>query len=110
MADGIRRAAIMSDEKLKAIREAFAPGNAEMTASSAEAGQAREVVPVEYDGTPMEIGFNPQYLLDFLTPCGSDSVCMLHRVIRQRGAKSAVRGRFPITLVDWNSGQRIRFK
>ncbi len=85
MADGIRRAAIMSDEKLKAIRVAFAPGTVEMTASSAEAGEARELVPVEYNGAPMEIGFNPQYLLDFLGACGSDSVCISVRDSETQG-------------------------
>ncbi len=72
--DGIRRAAIMSDEKLRAIRLCFKTGSLELTASSAEAGEAREVVPVEYDGASLEIGFNPLYLLDFIANCGSDSI------------------------------------
>jgi DNA polymerase-3 subunit beta len=72
--DGIRRTAIMSDEKLKAIRLAFKTGALELTASSAEAGEAREVVPVEFEGATLEIGFNPQYLLDFVGICGSDSI------------------------------------
>jgi DNA polymerase-3 subunit beta len=74
LGDGIRRAAIMSDEKLRAVRLAFSSATLELTASSAEAGEAREVVPVEYDGDEVEIGFNPQYLIDFLSVCGSDSV------------------------------------
>lgn len=72
--DGIRRAAIMSDEKLKAIRLAFKPGALELTASCAEAGESREVVPVDFDGDNLEIGFNPQYLLDFISACGSESI------------------------------------
>ncbi len=39
LAEGIRRAAVMSDEKLRAVRLAFAPGTAEITASSADAGE-----------------------------------------------------------------------
>ena len=74
LGDGIRRAAIMSDEKLRAIRLAFSADTVEMTASSAEAGEAHEVVPVEYEGPAMEIGFNPQYLLDFLGACSAESV------------------------------------
>ena len=74
--DGIRRAAIMSDEKLRAIRLSFKTGTLELTASSADAGEAREVVPVEYEGDSLDIGFNPQYLLDFV---GSLRVgCDLH--------------------------------
>ena len=74
--DGIRRAAVMSDEKLRAVKFSFNPGVLELTASSADAGEAREVVPVNYEGGSVVIGFNPQYLLDFLGVCGSDSVCL----------------------------------
>jgi DNA polymerase-3 subunit beta len=72
--DGIRRTAIMSDEKLKAIRLSFKTGALELTASCAEAGEAREVVPVEFEGANLDIGFNPLYLLDFVGICGSDSI------------------------------------
>jgi DNA polymerase III subunit beta len=72
--DGIRRAAIMSDEKLKAIRLSFKTGSLELTASCAEAGEAREVVAVEFGGENLDIGFNPLYILDFVGICGSDSV------------------------------------
>jgi DNA polymerase III subunit beta len=74
LVDGIRRAAIMSDEKLRAIKLSFKAGFLELTASSAEAGEAREVVPVEFDGDGIDIGFNPQYLLDFLGVCAVDSI------------------------------------
>jgi DNA polymerase-3 subunit beta len=72
--DGVRRAAIMSDEKLKAIRLSFKTGTLELTASCAEAGEAREIVPVEYEGESLDIGFNPQYLLDFIAACGAESI------------------------------------
>jgi DNA polymerase-3 subunit beta len=72
--DGIRRAAIMSDEKLKAIRLSLTSGVVELTASCAEAGESHEKVPVEYEGDSLEIGFNPVYLLDFIGVCGSDSI------------------------------------
>jgi DNA polymerase III subunit beta len=74
LGDGIRRAAIMSDEKLKAIRLSFKTGALELTASSAEAGEAREVVPIEFEGETLDIGFNPLYLLDFIGACGSESI------------------------------------
>jgi DNA polymerase III subunit beta len=76
LGDGIRRAAIMSDEKLKSIRLSLTPGVLELTASCAEAGESHENVPVEYAGDSLEIGFNPAYLLDFIGVCGSDSVSL----------------------------------
>jgi DNA polymerase-3 subunit beta len=72
--EGIRRAAIMSDEKLKAIRLSFKTGALELTASCADAGESREVLPVDYEGDNLDIGFNPLYLLDFIGACGSDSI------------------------------------
>ena len=74
LGDGIRRAAIMSDEKLKTIRLSFKAGSVELTASSADVGEARDEVPVEYEGEGIDIGFNPQYLLDFLAVCNSESI------------------------------------
>jgi DNA polymerase-3 subunit beta len=74
LGDGIRRAAIMSDEKLKAIRLSFKSGELELTASCADAGEAHEVVAVDFDGEGLDIGFNPLYLLDFIGVCGSASV------------------------------------
>ena len=64
----------MSDEKLKAIRLSFKSGSVELTASSAEAGEAKDEVPVDFEGEGIDIGFNPQYLLDFIAVCSTESV------------------------------------
>lgn len=74
LGDGIRRAAVMSDEKLRSIRLSFKPGAVELTASCAEAGEAHEVVPLEFEGESIDIGFNPLYLLDFINVCDSESI------------------------------------
>jgi DNA polymerase-3 subunit beta len=79
MGEAIRRAAIMSDEKLRAVRLSVTQGALELTASSAEAGEGRESIPVEFDGPAVEIGFNPQYLLDFIGVCGSESIVLALR-------------------------------
>jgi DNA polymerase-3 subunit beta len=85
LGDGIRRAAIMSDEKLRAIRLSFKTGALELTASSAEAGEAREMVPIEFEGEVIDIGFNPQYLLDFIGVCSTDSVSIALRDSETQG-------------------------
>ena len=43
-------------------------------ASSPDLGEARESLPTEYKGGPVEIGFNAQYLLDFLGAAGTETV------------------------------------
>jgi DNA polymerase-3 subunit beta len=87
-AEGIKRAAVMSDEKLRAVRLSFSPGSAEITASSAVAGEAREQVEVTYDGASVAIGFNPQYLLDFLGVCGAELVGILVKDAETQGMLS----------------------
>jgi DNA polymerase-3 subunit beta len=87
-AEGIRRAAVMSDEKLRAVRLSFSAGIAEITASSADAGEAHEQVEINYDGAPVVIGFNPQYLLDFLGVCGTESVNIMAKDAETQGMLS----------------------
>ena len=85
LGDGIRRAAVMSDEKLRAIRLSFRTGTLELTASSADAGEAHEEVPVEFEGESLDIGFNPQYLLDFIGVCGAEAVSIALRDSETQG-------------------------
>ena len=42
--------------------------------SNPEIGEARDKMAVEYKGRDLEIGFNAQYLLDFLTAVGAEKV------------------------------------
>ena len=74
LGDSIKRAAIMSDERLKSIKLSFGTGELEISAVNADAGESREVVPIEFEGDKLNIGFNSQYLLDFIGVCGADSV------------------------------------
>jgi DNA polymerase-3 subunit beta len=70
----IRRVSLLSSERGRAVRLSLEPGRLEVSASSPELGEARESLPVEYEGDPVEIGFNAQYLLDFLGVVGTDEV------------------------------------
>lgn len=92
LTDAIRRAAIMSDEKLRAIRILFSRGSAEITASSAEAGEALESIPIEYQGPDVQIGFNPHYLLEFLNVCSTESVIVDVRDSETQGLFSPSEG------------------
>ena len=48
----------------------------ELSASSPELGEAREALNVDYAGGSVEIGFNAQYLLEFLGVVGSEQVLL----------------------------------
>jgi DNA polymerase-3 subunit beta len=70
----IRRVSLLSSERSRAIRVGLASGQLELHATSPELGEAKESLPVEYGGGPVEIGFNAQYLLDFLGVAGTESI------------------------------------
>lgn len=73
-ATAIRRVSLLSSERSRAIRLTLGAGKVDLAASSPELGEARESLPAAYEGDSVEIGFNAQYLLDFLGVAGSPSV------------------------------------
>jgi DNA polymerase-3 subunit beta len=70
----IERVAQFADERSRAIRVQFTPGEVRIFSQSVETGESEESVPSEYQGPDMEIGFNAQYLLDFLRAIPQDNV------------------------------------
>jgi len=62
----IERVAQFADERSRAIRVQFTNGEVRIFSSSVEMGESEETVTSEYQGPELEIGFNAQYLLDFL--------------------------------------------
>jgi DNA polymerase III subunit beta len=64
--DAIRRVSQLADQRSHAVKFAVSPDGIELSASSPEYGEAKEHLEKEYKGEPLAIGFNGQYLLDFL--------------------------------------------
>ena len=64
--DALRRVSQLADLRTHAIRFVLAKEGVEISASSPEYGEAKEALDKEYAGEPITIGFNAQYLLDFL--------------------------------------------
>ncbi len=62
----IERVAQFADERSKAIRVQILTGELKIHSSISETGESEETIPIEYSGPDVEIGFNAQYLLDFL--------------------------------------------
>ncbi len=63
----IRRVALMADERSHAIRFHLEPNQLVISAQNAEDGEASETVPTDYTGEEVDIGFNAQYLQDFMS-------------------------------------------
>lgn len=66
----IRRVALLADERSRAIRVHLDKDKMEVFSSSGEYGEAHETLDAHFEGEPLEIGFDYQYLLDFLNVLG----------------------------------------
>jgi len=72
----VRRVALLSNERSRAVKFQVEKGKVEVTSSSPEFGEAREPIAVEYDGPDITICFNAQYVLDFLNAVESEVVAL----------------------------------
>jgi DNA polymerase-3 subunit beta len=64
--DALRRVSQLADQRSHAVKFMLAKEGLEISASSPEYGEAKEAIEKEFNGDPIAIGFNAQYLLDFL--------------------------------------------
>ena len=70
----IKRVALLSSERSRAIKLQIDKNKVNITSSSPEVGEATETLIVNYDGAALEICFNAQYILDFLGVTDTDTV------------------------------------
>lgn len=76
LASALRRVALFSDERTHAIRLELGKDELKFVASGSEAGESEESVAASYTGAAMKIGFNWQYLADFLAAAAADKISM----------------------------------
>src|SRR5918997_248133 len=74
LGQAIRRVALMADDRSHAIKFHLAENNLHISSQTAEEGEARESVSTEYSAAETEIGFNAQYLQDFLNVASDGQV------------------------------------
>jgi DNA polymerase-3 subunit beta len=72
----IKRVALLSNERSRAVKLLIEGGKVEVTSSSPEFGEAKEQLNIEYSGPAMQICFNAQYVLDFLSVVETDAVAL----------------------------------
>ena len=70
----LHRAAILSNERSQDVRLQVAGEQMTIRASNPEQEEAEEVVAVDYDGSPMEVGFNVRYIQDVLNALDTESI------------------------------------
>jgi DNA polymerase-3 subunit beta len=76
LTNAVRRVALLSNERSRAVKFQIDKGKVDVTSSSPELGEAKETLPVDYNGAPLQICFNAQYVLDFLSAVTTDVVAL----------------------------------
>lgn len=79
VASAVRRAALLTNEESRGVRMAFKGKGKQLELSSraAEVGEAQVRVELKsYEGDDLEIGFNPQFLVDAFKVLGDQEVIM----------------------------------
>jgi len=71
MKNALRRVSLMADERTRSVKITIRSGEIEIGAQSSEEGEASEKVAAEYNGEEIQIGFNSQYLQEFLNVVGA---------------------------------------
>jgi DNA polymerase-3 subunit beta len=80
LTSAVKRVALLSNDRSRAVKFAIDKGKVEIASSSPEFGEAKEAIVVDYDGPPVTICFNAQYVLDFLGVVETDSVGLEFKV------------------------------
>ncbi|HCS47888.1 MAG: DNA polymerase III subunit beta [Candidatus Aminicenantes bacterium RBG_19FT_COMBO_58_17] len=70
----IRRVSLLSSERSRGVKFSIGKGSLKLFSSNPEIGEARDDLDVDYKGTELEVGFNSQYLLDFLLSIRSERI------------------------------------
>src|SRR5437667_1783040 len=74
LSQAVRRVALMADDRSHAIRFHLSKEQLLISSQNAEEGEARETLETDFSGDDTDIGFNAQYLQDFLNVVGSEKV------------------------------------
>ncbi|HET7114171.1 MAG TPA: DNA polymerase III subunit beta [Pyrinomonadaceae bacterium] len=76
LTNAVKRVALLSNERSRAVKFQLDKGKVEVTSSSPEFGEAKETLPVDYNDGSMQICFNAMYVMDFLGAVNTDNVVL----------------------------------
>ncbi len=72
MLSAVKRASLLTSEESRGIKLALNKNSMILSGRAPETGDAKIDMQVEYDGDPIEIGFNPQFFIDVLRVIGDE--------------------------------------
>lgn len=70
----VRRVSLLTDDQTASVKLTFGKNKLELVTNSPEIGEARETIPVKYDGKEISIAFNPGFLMAPLRHLNSDEI------------------------------------
>jgi DNA polymerase III subunit beta len=76
LTNAVKRVALLANERSRSVKFQIDKGKVDVMSSSPELGEAHETLPVDYSGAAMQICFNAQYVLDFLSAVTTDVVAL----------------------------------
>jgi len=70
----IRQAALLTNEQSRGVRMSFKGDQATLTSRAPETGEAEATCPVKFEGEPLDIAFNPTFLIDAIRVAETDEI------------------------------------
>ena len=70
----IRQAALLTNEESRGVKLSFEAERVTLSSRAPEAGEAEVTCPVQLEGEPLEIAFNPAFLIDALRVAESEEI------------------------------------
>jgi len=70
----VRQAALLTNDESKGVRLSFAADVVTLTSRAPESGEAEVSCPITFEGEPLDIAFNPAFLLDALKVADSENI------------------------------------
>ena len=72
--DALDRASVMTMDEAHSTKLIFSEGKLTVTSAASDIGEAKDEVPIKYAGEPIEIIFNPSYVMDPLKAIDDDEI------------------------------------
>ncbi len=71
-----QRAGVMTTDRYNLVKYEISKGKMVVTTNCPEVGELRDELDIDYDGENIEVGFNPQFMLDALKVIDEEKVRM----------------------------------
>jgi len=72
----VRLAALLTNEESRGVRLSFQEKQATLSSRAPEAGEAEVTCPVAFDGEPLDMAFNPGFLIEALRVMDTDEISL----------------------------------